>query len=277
MGEDISAPDVEFGEVETPKIPVTPYAWPEGKKIAILTPTLGHPTVGYATSLAQLFERDKMKLNILPTNFIVRGRNQLAEWFLFQSECEWAFNWDDDVALPFGDVPWFQAQMANPLYPVPFARLHPIGRLLSHGRRFIGGCYFGRHTGGRAQFAQAFVSRAADDAAHAGPRDLIQEVSWIGFGCSLIHREVFMDIIKTQPQIEIQDKARARSLGFRYRFFNQTSLYGEHDDDSEDVAFCERARRAGHSVFIDHAVVPVHEGRMGYCYHNTRRTPQVIA
>jgi len=273
---DTDPQEITFGEEIQPSAPVQPYQWPDGKKIAILTPTLGHPSPGYTESLAQLFERDKMKLKIQPTNFIVRGRNQLAEWFISQSECEWSFWWDDDIGLCFGDVPWFHAQINNPAFPAQYARLHPIGRLISHGRRFIGGCYFGRHPAGLAQFAQAFVSRAADDAAHNGPRDLIQEVNWVGFGAVLIHRQVFLDIIKNQPQIEIRNVTLTRQLGFKYRFFNQTSLYGEHDDDSEDVAFCERARLAGHSIFVDYAVVPAHYGRVGYSYHNTRRAAPVI-
>ena len=267
---------IEFGDPIPPETPVTPYQWPEGKMIAVLTPTLGHPSVGYTMTVANLFERDKMRFKMMKSHFIVPARNKLAEWFLFQTNCEWSFWLDDDTALSWGDVAWFREEINNPQFPDQYAKLHPIGRLLSQGRRFIGACYFGRHPGARAQFADAFSSRMADDAAHIGPRDLIQETSWIGFGCVLIHRQVFLDIVRTQPEIEVKDPLKVRQLGFRYRFFNPTTLYGDHDDDTEDVAFCDRARAAGHSVFVDHAIVPSHEGRVGYSYHNTRRPPVML-
>jgi len=251
---------------------IAPWVWPEGKRIAILMPSNRAPHLGVLKCFATLFERDKMQFIPLKTNFPpTRGRNVLASRWL-ASGCEWGLWWDDDTVVPHGDVGWFREITGNPNFPPEFANINPIARLLQQNRTLIGGCYFGRSDNGRAQYASAFQSNLADDAAHTGPRNFVEETPWVGFGFTLVNIRVLQDIIRTQPEIEIKNTILAGQLGYRYRFFNALSVTGDDSENSEDACFCTRALRAGHHTFVDHAVVPTHIGERGYSYHNTRRS-----
>lgn len=250
---------------------IAPYAWPEGKRIAILMPSNRAPHLHLLKCFATLFERDKMQFIPLKTNMPPsRGRNWLAQRWL-DSGCELGYFWDDDVVLPHGDVGWYRDISGNPNFPADYAQINPIARLMSQNKTFIGGCYFGRNDNGRAQYATAMASNMADDSAHTGPRNFVEETPWVGMGATLVHVNVLRDIIKTQPEVEIKNGQLAQQLGYRFRFFNSMSAYGEDSENSEDVAFCARARIAGHKVWVDHAVVPLHMGERAYCYHNTRK------
>jgi hypothetical protein len=253
--------------------PPAPYAWPEGKRVAILMPTNRAPVAGVLKCFATLFERDKMQFIPYETNFPpTRGRNWLAQRFL-ESSCEWSLWWDDDILVPHGDVAWFRNVTRNQNFPQAFANINPIAQLMSRNQTLIGGCYFGRAEPARAQFANAFTSALTDEAAHFGPRNHIEETPWIGFGFTLVHRSVFTDIIKTQPEVEMKDVNQINSLGYRYRFFNALSAYDNNSENSEDACFCHRAALAGHKTWVDHSVVPTHWGSCGYSFHNTRKTP----
>jgi hypothetical protein len=80
----------------------------------------------------------------------------------------------------------------------------------------------------------------------------------------LVHRSVFEDIIKTQPEVEVTDLAFVSKFGYKYRFFNHIT-----EEHSEDASFCIRAKKAGHQTYVDYAVMPLHVGEAAYSYHNT--------
>lgn len=266
------------GETPLPSTPLmAPYEWPKGTRIAILMPTNRAPHVGLLKCFSAIFERDKMQFIPLKTNMPPsRGRNILAQRWM-ESGCPLALWLDDDVLFPHGDVQWYREQCGNPNFPAEYALINPIARLMQQNRTLIGGCYFGRSDGGRAQYANAFMSNQADDAAHNGPRNFVEETPWVGFGFTLVNVSVLHDIIRTQPEVEIKNAALAKQLGYRYRFFNALSVDGEDSENSEDNCFCTRALQAGHRTFVDHAVVPIHVGERGYSYHNTRRArPQLF-
>lgn len=259
-----------YSLADTPQAPEpTPYEWPSGSKIAILMPTNRAFVPGILKSFAAIYERDKMQLLHPGTDMpLLRARNILAADFL-ASGCEWALPWDDDVVPPHGDVAFHRALSENPNFPEKYIKLHPIGRLLQAKKTIVSAVYFSRRKGGRAQFESAFVNKAADDVEHRGPRNAVTRDGWAGLGFCLIHRSVFLDIQKTQPELQIRNPERVRQLGYSWRFFNPLSVTGDDSEHSEDCAFFTRAARAGHVTWVDHAVSCIHVGSKGYSFANT--------
>jgi len=242
---------------------LAPYEIPSGQRVCVLMPTNRSVHPGVVKAFATLYERDKMQFFTLSDTSIVRSRNACAQRFL-DSNCEYSFWLDDDTILPHGDVDYYRKVAANPNFPSAYININPIARLIQTKRTLVGGCYFGRNPTGVAQFQEAYSSQMVNDAAHNGPRNSVDPVGWVGFGCVLVHRSVFEDIIKTQPEIEVQDQAFVAKFGYKYRFFNHIT-----EEYSEDASFCIRAKKAGHQTYVDYAVMPLHVGEAAYCYHNT--------
>lgn len=267
-------PEVFYGPNELPSdTPVepmpellAPYQFPSGKRVAILMPSVRPIHIGVLKSVTALYERDKMQFFTIAENSYVRARNWCAQRLL-DSGCEYGFFLDDDTIPPHGDVEYFRYLSDNPAFPANFININPIARLIQTGKTLVGGCYFGRQPGGTAQFREAYINPMVNDSAHGGPRNVVDPVGWIGFGCTLVHRKVFEDIIATQD-VEVKNVAFAKRFGFNYRFFNHID-----DESSEDASFCVRAKQAGHQAFVDMAVMPIHVGPAGYSYHNTKRRP----
>lgn len=250
--------------VEAEPLPtIEPYQFPQGTRVAICMPSNRSVHSGVLKSFAALYERDKMQF--IPSNetSIIRARNYCAQAFL-NSGCEWSFWLDDDTVLPHGDVPYYRKLSDNPQFPPEYININPIARLMQSGHKLIGGCYFGRFPNGNAQFQEAYQSSTINSVAHNGPRNYVSPVGWVGFGCTLVHKQVFLDIIRTQPEIAVNNPAFAAKFGYNYHFFNLPN-----EEQSEDAAFCARAVKAGHQTYVDYAVMPIHMGEMGYCYHNT--------
>ena len=257
--------DVKAAEKQEALSPaISPYTFPEGKRVMILMPSVRPIHIGVLKSFAALYEKDKMQFYTNPPdNSYVRARNNCAARFL-ESGCEYAFWLDDDTIVPHGDVEYFRRISNNPQFPANYIMINPIARLMQTGKTLIGGCYFGRNPRGVAQFQEAYQSVSTNFTAHTGPRDVVTQAGWIGFGCTLVHRKVFEDIIKTQPEVAVKNAAFAKSFNYNWGFFNFID-----EEHSEDASFCHRAMIAGHSTFVDFAVMPVHMGEMGYSYLNT--------
>jgi hypothetical protein len=81
-------------------------------------------------------------------------------------------------------------------------------------------------------------------------------VDWIGSGIWLVHRNVFLDIQKKFPELG------PKTANDDWNFFavdpTQPSNLGE------DVAFCRRARAAGHEVWLDEGCRCIHYGYAGF-------------
>jgi hypothetical protein len=243
--------------------PIAPYEFKAGTKVCILMPTNRPIHSGVLRSFAYLYEREKMQFYTSNDTSIVRARNICAQKFL-NSNCEYSFWLDDDTILPHGDLEYYRKVSDNSNFPAAYVNINPIARLMQTNHSLVGGCYFGRNPTGVAQFQEAYQSTIVNNAAHSGPRNAVDPVGWIGFGCTLVHRKVFEDIVKTQPEVAITDQGFISRFGYTNRFFNYVS-----EEHSEDASFCIRAKRAGHQAYVDYAVMPIHMGEAGYCYHNT--------
>lgn len=200
--------------------------------------------------LGRLFNRNKMRLEhniIFP---IPRARNDLAERFM-KSDCEWSFWVDSDLLLPCGDPGWFLGVTKAKKIPQKFAGLHAIDQLRSRNKSLIGGVYSKRVYGGDSLVANS----AAKLELKKGPQDKIIPVDWLAAGCMLVHRTVYEDIMKSRGDLapnEVRD------------------LWGLFDLDptppgfGEDIAFCARARKAGHQPYLDMSVMCAHVGNFAF-------------
>lgn len=235
----------------------------EGNRLAIVMVTNRQPHPATMESVLKLFDSTKMRFIRKTSNFLIRGRNQAA-WAFLQSGCEWALWVDDDMVLPCGDAEWFRKATGSPKFPEAYAGLNTIGRLIYHKKTLVGGCYFNRVEGGKAQFNEAALSAEIDASVkHRGPSTEVCPTKWVATGCMLVHRSVYVDIVKKFPQIQISPE-QERYLGYRYGFFDPIE-----PGMGEDVSFCRRADEAGHTPHVDFAVMPAHIGWHAYNYFNT--------
>jgi len=134
---------------------------------------------------------------------------------------------------------------------VPSARLvnerplqrHVLSRLVNSEKSVIGAAYFERR--------ETDVPRIVCSNQKLAPRaktyeDAVVEVDWIGGGAMLIHRSVFEDIDKREPEL------------------NKNFFHPIAPRVGEDVSFCQRAKSAGHSIYIDLGVPTFHVGNKTY-------------
>jgi hypothetical protein len=236
--------------------------------------------------------------------FVVHSRNTLADLFL-QSDQEWMLTIDDDMVVPFGNAEWINAFTGMNL-PKPYCDFNALDRLLSHGKTLVGALYFGRWRHGCAMFAEGYRDKSLHAYLRKGPRNELKATKWVGTGCMLIHRSVYLDIEKKFPHV-----ARKREAGRRGGNWFTSS---EHDlangvdkalealdenrgkwtsDDAlaafqtltdararsrhnsslgtgEDVIFCHRAQAAGHQPYVDLGLICGHVGSEIYHPYNTK-------
>lgn len=251
-------------EPETDPYQVAEYPQWSNRKLAILSCTnrsYDHVAMG---SINKLMDPKLMTMHTVYSNFgIVRGRNQLADWFL-RSNLEWSFWVDDDMILQCGDSEWFKREVNLPNMSSGAAGLHTIFQLLSRNKTIVGGCYFGRAENGQP-VTSAKSNNHFTHQCRLGPVNMIVPTAWVGFGAVLIHRKVFEDIITKFPDIRIKDDNLAKAYGYRYGFFDSLEY-----TLGEDISFCKRAEEAGHKTHVDLMVMPGHVGRYVFNYQNTQ-------
>lgn len=101
-------------------------------------------------------------------------------------------------------------------------------RLLSHGKGIVGAMYFGREPG--APYPHAGLDLPDGRQQPINPGQGLQVVDWVGTGALLIRREVLAPM--TPPWFTLPADGAGSGRG-------------------EDLAFCRRARAAGHQVWCD--------------------------
>src|SRR5215475_1589132 len=179
------------------------------------------------------------------------ARNELADRFL-KSKALWSFWLDSDVFIPFGNAGAFlnytQATKGH-----DFVRHNALVRMIKHDQPLVGGVYAGRFKGAPLTIQPDLYPRNRNDQQmsqalrNGNAAGGLQAVEWIAAGLMLVHRYVFERIMETQP-------IEPPFPGAFYPFFTQFGALGE------DVAFCERAKRAGIHPFLDTEVRAGHIG-----------------
>lgn len=151
-----------------------------------------------AFALLAMCDRTRMAFSIaFQDAFIVHSRNRIATEFV-NSKTDYLFFIDDDMIPPMGDAAWFNKYTGMNL-PAKFAGLHSINRLLSHNVPYVGATYFGRSPGGHAVFGEG--KKLGELLKKHGPMDEIRPTRWVGTGCALFHKSVFLRIEEKFPRL----------------------------------------------------------------------------
>lgn len=257
---------------------------PDNRNVVLLLPQ--HKTTNPLTLMSLLGLRDP-RTNAAIVHygdaFIVHTRNRLVQSFLTDTKAEWALFIDDDMVLPFGNAGWFRKVTGFGNLPEASAGANTIERLLAARKTLVGGLYFGRHPGPRrAMFAES-ANYSGNNFASL-PQNKVVQTQWVGTGCMLVHRSVFLDIQTRNPHLA------PKSKGEPWQFFSAAAdslirtaqqvadgtktvadLRGEVQRAQtanlgmgEDVLFCHRAAAAGHPAHVDLGLLCGHIGHAVY-------------
>ncbi len=238
------------------------YETPEpGKKLMILMPCTGSPSMKSMETILRLYNPAEMVFRTVAFNNLSVARNTLAAIWL-ASDSPWSFWMDADMICPAGDAAWYKAATDNPKMSDVYAGLHTIYRMLVHQKPFVSVAYIGRRRGAPPQFAGGDSVAMRGDL-RRGPRNELKEVAWCGFGGVLLHRKVLEGIIaKEGPSIEVKSPQLRERFHYRYAFFHPKDV----DTPGDDLPFAERAGRAGYYPVIDLSVWAAHVGTKAYSY-----------
>lgn len=188
------------------------------------------------------------------------ARNSIVDKFL-ASDAEKLVFWDDDVLGVCGSTAIFNGYYGIDV-PEKFSSRVLLNELWNADKDVVGSLYFGRNTRGVGQYSEAFQSKEEDKKAHNLEFDGVQETQWVGTGCMMVKREVFLKIREMAPQLWPTTVPRQTHLP--HGWFNRISA-----DIGEDVSFCSRARQCGFKVYVHKGALAGHIGPMIYGPHNT--------
>jgi hypothetical protein len=209
-----------------------------------------NPVTSFAmVAMALDLGRDKIRFDMsIGDSPVHQARNRIVEKFL-QTEAKYLLMLDDDIIPSIGRPPWLRTWVhsAKNIADLPLQR-HIIHRLLNSGKTLVGGAYFGRREDGKLICSNQNLVESA-----RAYNDIVEPVDWIGTGCLLAHRSVFDDIKKKYPELATANP----DAPFDY-FMPMVGHVGE------DVAFCRRAKEAGHQPHIDLGTPVFHVGFKTY-------------
>lgn len=255
-------------------VAVNPEVLHENRKVLVALPWYKSASPLTTFSLLAMMDRSRMAVSLgFGDAFIAHSRNKLATQFV-NTDFEWMLMVDDDMVIPFGNAEWFNSHTGFRLKP-EFAGLHTIDRLLSHGKTIVGGMYFGRWRAGHPVFAEG--KQMEDHLRKHGPMNEVRPTRWVGTGCTLFHRSVFLDIEKAFPFLsrkanegtgqwftssehdlnsavdDILDAPKQTAEQMVRKLREAKTKSGVHSSlgMGEDVQLCIRATQAGHQPHID--------------------------
>jgi hypothetical protein len=248
-----------------------------GKDVMVCFPCYKYTNPATAAMLIAFaldFGRDKIRFEFqLGDAMIYHARNKLAMQFL-ASDCQWCLWVDDDIIPPVGRPGFtkFFTGLPND-YPVDVLSLHTLERLLSHKKSIVGATYFGRNKNGPPMFAEALNNADARMAARTYT-DEVRATEWVATGCLLTHRNVFEDIQKKFPELApgireytyLDENGQTVQKRFEQK---EWDFFLPMPGAGEDVAFCRRARAAGH---IPHVDLKLHVGHVGFSVYTASNT-----
>lgn len=175
--------------------------------------------------------------------YIDVARANIAAKFL-DSGAKWLFMMDDDIFPAFGRPAAMRniARLPNTVSD-DVLRRSVLPRLLSTNQKLVGAAYFGRFPNAPLMAASAELYTQAAKNHHQG----VFPVDWVGGGCILIHRDVFLGIKAAFPELSSGPSAP-------FPFFRRNGEF------SEDISFCQRAKKAGFQPYLDTSTPVYHYG-----------------
>lgn len=230
----------------------------EGRDLCVLFPcykTTNPATAWALVALALDLGKERARFDMeMGDAMIVNTRNKLADRFL-ASGCKWSLWLDDDVIPPIGRAEWFRRTCYAEGMPDEIAGRHVVNRLIGSGKTIIGGTYWGRRKGS-PPMSSVLEDATAVRSVRSMP-DRVMPVDWVATGCLLVHRDVYLGIKEKFPELAPEGKRK------EWDFFRKES------DSGEDVAFCHRAKEAGHQPFMDAGLQCAHVGYIPWGAWNT--------
>lgn len=186
------------------------------------------------------------------------ARNVLAQTFL-GTDAEWAFFLDGDTVPPINNpaASYHRFGYNEALVKPVFLNFHAVDRLRSRNKTLIGSVVSDKKPGNRLIIQPDLHPKNDHDRQlceklkRNGPVDEVIPVPYIGTGCTLIHRSVFLDIARKYPELKPENPKEP------FNYFGRgeaTVLQGE------DIAFSKLAAEAGHPAFLDLSVWCAHNG-----------------
>lgn len=255
----------ESYSAQTAKV-AQPVTW-SGKNVFIAMPCYKYVNAGTMWNMVQLamdLGKDLAHFDMeLGDAMIYHARNKLADRFM-KSSAQWMFFLDDDMIIPTGRATWFRwiGNLPKPQWSDELCGRHALLRLLSHGKTLVGGTYFGRQVTGVPVSSAAWNPQETSLARQM--MNMVRPANWVGTGCLLISRDVFLGIQQKFPELAPSGQRKW------WDYFLPT------DHGGEDVSFCTRAMQVGHQPWLDLGTQCLHVGWSCYGAHNTGMKPEVV-
>lgn len=174
------------------------------------------------------------------------NRNRIADRFL-ATDGEWLLWLDDDMAPPIGYPS--ESRKWGARFNDEFNRTDVLARLMKQEKTIVSALYFDRSGTGVPMFAEGRNDAdLAERIRTKGPKNELLPTKWVGGGCVLVHRQVYVDMLDKIPSIRKPNSAQPNG------FYNKLDWHGE------DVSFCIRAKEAGHQSYVDLGCICGHAG-----------------
>lgn len=239
------------------------WSFPNRGKTSVMVcaPILERPTLPFMWTLLYLAKKYELGFDVQADTRIERSRNVLAKRFL-ESNAMWSLWIDCDMAAPIANGNWFRWITGSTNISNESCGYDVLERLISHRKPIVGGVYASRQYHGQLVIQPEIKPRSHEDKILAnqirrGQGQGLAAVDWLGFGCALVHREVFLDIQRKFPHLAPADELSP------WRFFHVEG------DEGEDEAFCNRARACSIPVWLDTQLICGHLGNMAFMPEHT--------
>jgi hypothetical protein len=230
--------------------------------VMVCAPILERPTLPFMWTLLYLAKKYELGFDVQSDTRVERSRNMLAKRFL-ASNALWSLWIDCDMAAPIANGNWFRWLTGSTEISNESCEFDVLERLLSHRKAIVGGVYASRQYHGKLVMQPEIHPRSHEDKLLAnqirrGQGQGLAAVEWLGFGCALVHREVFLEVQRHFPQLAPLEELAP------WRFFHVEG------DEGEDEAFCKRVRTCSIPIWLDTQLICGHLGNMAYLPEHTQ-------